>query len=145
MIPSSRSIIRSHTWAGSPSSAYAASNARWDGIRGLEGLGHVAAERGGRSRVPLVVQVAHERVEERRARHRRGYPCVLGRVGVVGLQRGRVAAAEHGLELAELRRLEAAGGLQPIAEGQELARVIVSSTSSCPTTVLRIVSMRLSA
>ena len=74
------------------------------------------------SRVALVGQVANEGVEQRRARHRRGDPRVLDRVGVVGVQRARVAAAEQRLELAELRRLEAAGGLEPIAEGLELAR-----------------------
>ena len=88
-----------------------------DRIRGLEWLGDVAVERGGTGRVALVGQVAHEGVEQRRARHRRGDPGVLGRVRVVGLQRARVAAAEQGLELAELRRLEAAGGLEAIAEG----------------------------
>ena len=45
-----------------------------------------------------------------------------GLPGGIGLERRWIAPAEHRFELAELRRLEAAGGVEPVAEAGELAR-----------------------
>ena len=89
-------------------------------VRGLQRRRDVAPGDLGGHVVALPGQVAGERVEDRRARHRGRDALPLG----PGQRRRRqhlgVPAAEHRLELAELRRLEPAGGAEPVAEPGEL-------------------------
>jgi diguanylate cyclase (GGDEF)-like protein len=91
-------------------------------VGGLERRGDVALADLGGHVVALPGQVAGEGVEHRRPRHGRGDALPLGRG-----QRGRrehlgVPAAQHRFQLAELRRLEPAGGAEPVAEPGELGR-----------------------
>jgi hypothetical protein len=89
--------------------------------RGLERLGDVAAERVGRHGVALGRQVAEVRVEDRGPALRRGDPLPGRAAGRVLRQHPGVAPAQHGLQLPELGRLEAARRRQPPPEPEELA------------------------
>ena len=71
--------------------------------------------------VALGRQVGEERVEQRRAGHGGlDSPAGVAALGVVG-EHVAVAPAEHRLELPELGGLEAAGGVEPAPEAEELA------------------------
>ena len=59
-----------------------------------------------------------------------------------GARAPRIASTEHGFQLAELRGLKAASRLQPRSKPANSHGLIVSSTSICATTVLRIASTR---
>jgi hypothetical protein len=85
-------------------------------------LGDVALERGARNAEALRRQVAQEGVEQARARHRVRDPLARARLGRVAIGGAGVAQAEDGLQLAELRGLKAARGVEAVAEGRELAR-----------------------
>ena len=89
-------------------------------VRGLIGLPHVTVQDLGRHVEPLAGQVADEGVEQGRPRHRRRDPLPFGAVLGVPGHHHPVSPAQDGFELAELRRLEPAGGAEPVAEPGEL-------------------------
>jgi diguanylate cyclase (GGDEF)-like protein len=78
--------------------------------RGQQRLGDVAVPDVGGHVIALTGQVAQERVEHGRPGHRGGDPVVLRAVRRVPRDHHLVPAAQDRLELAELRRLEAARG-----------------------------------
>ena len=81
-----------------------------------------AAARGRRARPrPRDRSARGTTVVQARPLHRRGDPVAARARRMVG-EHPRVAPAEHGLELAELRRLEAARALEPAAEARERER-----------------------
>jgi hypothetical protein len=90
--------------------------------RGPERLAHVAIAHLRGHVVALPGEVTRERVEQAGPRHggRDGLPFRAA-PGVRG-EHHRVAPAQHGLKLAELRGLEPAGGAEPAAEPHELGR-----------------------
>src|SRR3984957_16328146 len=91
-------------------------------VRGRQRLSHVAAARVRGHVVALPGQVAQERVEQRGPGHRGRDPGPLRAVRGVLRDHHRVPAAQHRLELAELRRLEAARGAKRVPEPGELGR-----------------------
>jgi hypothetical protein len=70
--------------------------------------------------VSLPGQVTGERVEQAAPRHGRRDAVPLGAVLGVRREHRLITPAEHGLDLAELCRLEPAGAAEPVAEPEEL-------------------------
>jgi diguanylate cyclase (GGDEF)-like protein len=89
-------------------------------VRGRQRVGDVAVPDVRGHVVALAGQIAQERVEHGRPGHRGGDPVVLRAVRRVLRDHHRVPAAQDRLELAELRRLEAARGAQRAPEPGEL-------------------------
>ena len=141
-VPLSKSTIRSHTIAASPSSWYAARMAERTPADSSTGR-VVALEPVGGDVIPSSGQVGEERVVQRGALECSLDTAVVVAALLVPAEHGAVAPPENRLELSELRRLEAARPIRAGPEAEELRGLERLDDVELRTTSLRIVRIRL--